>query len=155
MPHLNRSPNCNAMSKLVVAICSFIVAAVSMPVTYVITQPMIRRIAMSGPGEPDLSIPRAMNKCGLGLGIIAFLIAIVFASQAIAKLPSSHGSLAAFLTALAIAGIPAVYVFSGGPANAAGDGGPNFVPLFILIGGGIIALPFLIWSLILLWPDRT
>jgi hypothetical protein len=39
----------------------------------------------------------------------------------------------------------------GGPYNSAGDGGPNFWPLLVIAGGGVIALPFLLWSIVSLF----
>jgi len=142
------------VSKLIAAIFSFVVAVSALPVTHSITQPMIRQIAMSAPGEPDLSFPQTLNRYGFGLAIIAFVSGIIFSIRCIAGLPRSRGSLAAFITALVLASIPAASVFNSGPTNAPGDGGPNFMPFVVLIGGCLIGLPFLIWSLILLGPDR-
>lgn len=143
------------MSKLGASIFSFATAAVALPVTLAITRPMIRRIAMSGPGEPDLSVPRMIGSCGLALALISYFFGLIFAVLYIRGLLDRPRALAAFITALLLAGIPSVLVFSAGPWNAPGDGGPNFMPFLILLAAGIVALPFLIWSLVSIWPDRT
>ena len=137
------------MSKLFASIISFAIAAVALPSTLAITQPMIRRIAMSGPGEPDLSFPRMIGKCGLTVALSGYVFGIIFAVLYARSLPDDRlRALVTFITAVLLAGIPFVLVFSAGPWNAPGDGGQNFIPLIILIASGIIACPFLIWSLI-------
>ncbi len=143
------------MSKLVTSIIGFAIASAALPLTMMITNPMIRRIAMSGPGEPDLSFPRMILKCGLTLALSGYFCGMIFAFLYARSLPDDRlRALSAFITALLLAGIPAALVFSGGPANAPGDGGLNFLPHLILIAAGIVAAPFLIWSLVSIWPDR-
>lgn len=55
------------------------------------------------------------------------------------KLRNSIGW-AFLLSAISIFGYIVYWVLNLGSANAPGDGGPNFIPLFILGGGILIAL---------------
>ncbi|RYD28155.1 MAG: hypothetical protein EOP86_23500 [Verrucomicrobiaceae bacterium] len=128
------------------AVLSFLICAAARPVSLSIASPIIRRIAMSGPGEPDLSYPRLIVKAGVVVAVVAYVSGIAFATAHIRGLPRRRQALDAFLTALAVAAMPVLFGMAGGSANAPGDGGPNLMPFFILIAGGVITLPFVLWS---------
>ena len=143
--------NSNPVRLLMVAIVLFVIAAVTIPVTLSITGPMIREIAMSGPGEPDLSQTRTIGKVGLWIAVASYLSALGFATASIMKLPRASRPRTCILTALLAAGIPYGLVMQGGPYNSAGDGGPNFFPLLVIAVGAIGALPYLIWFVVSLF----
>lgn len=139
------------MRLLIFTIILFAISAVTMPFVRSITDPMIREIAMSGPGEPDLSHPRMIGKVGLGVTVASFVLALGFSIACIIKLPRGCRPLACFLVALLAAGIPYSLVMQGGPYNSAGDGGPNFFPLLVIAIGAVVAVPFLIWFVVSLF----
>jgi hypothetical protein len=120
------------------------VSALSIPFTWSITEPMILEIAMSGPGEPDLSYPRMIGKVGFIVAVTSFVFAVGFTVATIVKSPRGYRPLAYFLATILVAGIPCSVVMQGGPYNSAGDGGPNFFPLLVIVGGGLLASPFLL-----------
>ncbi len=129
----------------------FFVSAIAIPVTLSITGPMIRDIAMSGPGVPDLSYPKMIGKIGLGVAVASFVAAIGCAIACIIKSSNRERPFLCIFTALVVALIPCFFVMSGGPYNSAGDGGPNFFPLLVIAGGAVVAFPFLIWFIISLF----
>ena len=139
------------MRFVIVTIILFVISAVSIPFTWSITEPMIREIAMSGPGEPDLSHSRIIGKVGLIVAVTSYVLALGFSIVSIIKLPRRYRAIACFVASLLTAGVPCSIVMQGGPYNSAGDGGPNFFPLLVIAGGGILALPFLLWSIVSLF----
>jgi hypothetical protein len=132
------------MRFVIVTIVLFVISAVSIPFTWSITEPMIREIAMSGPGEPDLSHPRMIGKVGLIVAVTSYVLALGFSIASITKLPRGYRPIACFVASLLTAGAPCSIVMQGGPYNSAGDGGPNLFPLVVIAGGCILALPFLV-----------
>ena len=114
------------MSKLVKSILSFTVAATALPI----------------------------GKVGLAVSLAGYFFGLIFATRYARSLPDDrHRALASFVTALLLVGIPCIGMFLAGPRSGPGDGGPDFLYLFILIGAAILAAPFLIWSLVCIWPD--
>ncbi len=139
------------MRFVIITVILFVISAVTIPFTWSITEPMIREIAMSGPGEPDLSHPRMIGKVGLIVAVASFVLALGFSILSITKLSRGYRPIACFAASLLTAGVPCSIVMQGGPYNSAGDGGPDFFPLLVIAGGGIIALPFLLWSIVSLF----
>lgn len=144
--------NAPRLKKLLATLLAFAVSGFAIPITRSIINPMVRRIALSGPGEPDFSLPNLISKVGLSIAVIFYLSASALAVAYIRSIPRCHRSLACFLTAVVLAGIPYQLMTNTGPCNAAGDGGPNFMPLFVIAGGVVFAIPFLFWSLVCLVP---
>ena len=58
------------------------------------------------------------------------------------------------LSAISILGYIAYWLLNRGTANGPGDGGPNFIPLFILGGGILIALICALTGWILMSTSR-
>jgi hypothetical protein len=139
------------MRFVIITVILFVISAITIPFTWSITERMIREIAMSGPGEPDLSHPRMIGKVGLIVAVASFFLALGFSILSITKLSREYRPIACFAASLLTAGVPCSIVMQGGPYNSAGDGGPNFFPLLVIAGGGIIASPFLLWSIVSLF----
>jgi hypothetical protein len=139
------------MRFVIITIILFVISAVTIPFTWSKTEPMIREIAMSGPGEPDLTHPRMIGKVGLIVAVASFVLALGFSILSITNLSRGYRPIACFVASLLTAGVPCSIVMQGGPYNSAGDGGPNFWPLLVIAGGGVIALPFLLWSIVSLF----
>ena len=139
------------MRFVIVTIILFVISAASLPFTWSITEPMIREIAMSGPGKTDLSHLRMIGKVGLIVAVTSYVLALGFSIVSITKLTRGYRPIACFAASLLTAGVPCSIVMLGGPYNSAGDGGPNFFPLLVIAPGGILALPFLLWSIVSLF----
>lgn len=142
------------MRNPITVIISFGLAAAAMPVTFWFTHPMIRRIATSGPGLPDLSVPRLITMFGLAVAVGGYLFGMVSAMVCIRRLPRVDRPSACFFTALALACVPLIVVGSGGASGAPGDGGPDILPLVVIAAGLLLSLPFLFWALASTVPER-
>ena len=133
------------MRLVIVTIILFLISAVAIPYTWSITEPMFREITMKSPGEPDFTYPRSIGKIGMIVAVASFVLALGFSIVSIIKLPPRYRPLALLAASLIIVGIPYVVVMQGEPYSSAGDGGPNFFPLLVIAGGGLVASPFLLW----------
>jgi hypothetical protein len=137
------------MPKLLTAFIAFLIAAAALPTMVAIGQPMMMRIATSGPTvDSDFALPRLLMNIGLAVSVSGYVLGLIFAIVGIRQLSEdSQRALTALVTALLTAGIPTVLLFSYGP--------PTFISLFAIMGACGLAVPFLIWALVEIWPDRS
>ena len=82
---------------------------------------MMRRIAQSGPGDPDFFWPGLIVKCGWMLALGGYFFGMIFAFLFARSLADDRSrALTAFITALVLVGIPYLMIVIAGSWSAAG-----------------------------------